>query len=146
MPSLRHLLTLLTLLPLTLAATLAQAEDWPAPIKQIEAKGAKILGKFDAPSGLTGYAAQYQNRGMALYLTADGNSVLAGNHEIDSSTDDQRGRTPYLNVFGPQRFRRSSSWIGPNGVCSVEPCTVAGRKFIGGEPMKPATNRLTGCS
>ena len=76
MPSLRHLLTLL---PLTLAATLAQAEDWPAPIKQIEAKGAKILGKFDAPSGLTGYAAQYQNRGMALYLTADGKSVLAGN-------------------------------------------------------------------
>src|SRR5471032_1058478 len=76
MPRLRHLLTLL---PLTLAATLAQAEDWPAPIKQIEAKGAKILGKFDAPSGLTGYAAQYQNRGMALYLTADGKSVIAGN-------------------------------------------------------------------
>src|SRR5476651_1369840 len=76
MPRLRHLLTLL---PLTLAATLAQAEDWPAPIKQIEAKGAKIIGKFDAPSGLTGYAAQYQNRGMALYLTADGKSVIAGN-------------------------------------------------------------------
>ena len=26
------------------------------------------------------------------------------------------------------------------------PFGVAGRKFIGGEPMKPATNRLTGCS
>ena len=76
MPRLRHLLTLL---PLTLAATLAQAEDLPAPIKQIEAKGAKIIGKFDAPSGLTGYAAQYQNRGMALYLTADGKHVIAGN-------------------------------------------------------------------
>ena len=50
MPSLRHLLTLL---PLMAAATLVQAEDWPAPIKQIEAKGAKIIGKFDAPSGLT---------------------------------------------------------------------------------------------
>ncbi|MGY2290042.1 thiol:disulfide interchange protein DsbG [Pseudomonas sp. SDO528_S397] len=76
MPRLRHLLTLL---PLTLAATLAQAEDWPAPIKQIEAKGAKIIGTFDAPSGLKGYAAQYQNRGMALYLTADGKHVIAGN-------------------------------------------------------------------
>ncbi len=76
MPRLRHLLTLL---PLSLAATLAQAEDWPAPIKQIEAKGAKIIGKFDAPGGLTGYAAQYQNRGMALYLTADGKNVIAGN-------------------------------------------------------------------
>lgn len=47
MPRLRHLLTLL---PLTLAATLAQADDWPAPIKQIEAKGARILGTFDAPA------------------------------------------------------------------------------------------------
>ena len=33
-----------------------------------------------------------------------GYSVLAGNHDIDSSTDDQRGRTPYLDAFGPQRF------------------------------------------
>ena len=47
MPRLRHLLTLL---PLTLAAALAQAEDLPAPIKQIEAKGAKIISKFDAPA------------------------------------------------------------------------------------------------
>lgn len=84
MPRLRHLLTLL---PLTLAATLAHAEDWPAPIKQIEAKGAKIIGKFDAPSGLTGYAAQYQNRGMALYLTADGKSVIAGNLYDANGTD-----------------------------------------------------------
>ena len=47
MPRLRHLLTLL---PLTLAATLAQAEDWPAPIKQIEAKGAKILASSTRPA------------------------------------------------------------------------------------------------
>ena len=31
----------------------------------------------------------------------------------------------------------SSSWL---------PFTRAGTKFMGGEPMKPATNRLTGCS
>ena len=55
-----------------------QAEELPPAIKKIEAKGAKIVGSFDAPSGLKGYAAQYQNRGMALYLTADGN-VLVGN-------------------------------------------------------------------
>ena len=55
-----------------------QAEELPPAIKKIEAKGAKIVGSLDAPSGLKGYAAQYQNRGMALYLTADGN-VLVGN-------------------------------------------------------------------
>lgn len=78
MPRLRHLLTL------AVAATLSQApllhaEELPAAIKKIEAKGAKIVGTFEAPDGLRGYAAQYQNRGMALYLTPDGQHVLLGN-------------------------------------------------------------------
>src|SRR5450830_1531342 len=112
MPRLRHLLTLL---PLTLAATLAQAEDWPAPIKQIEAKGAKILGKFDAPSGLTGYAAQYQNRGMALYLTADGKSVLAGNL-YDAQGNDLSSAPLEKLVYAPMAKEvwakmEKSSWI-----------------------------------
>lgn len=64
---------------LTLQSTLLQAEELPAPIKALEAKGATIKGSFDAPGGLKGYAAQYQNQGMALYLTPDGKHVLAGN-------------------------------------------------------------------
>jgi thiol:disulfide interchange protein DsbG len=60
------------------AATL-HAEELPAPIKALQDKGATIKGSFDAPGGLKGYAAQYQNQGMALYLTADGKHVLAGN-------------------------------------------------------------------
>ena len=112
MPRLRHLLTLL---PLTLAATLAQAEDLPAPIKQIEAKGAKIIGKFDAPSGLTGYAAQYQNRGMALYLTADGNSVIAGNL-YDAQGNDLSTQPLEKLVYAPMAKQvwakmENSSWI-----------------------------------
>ena len=61
-----------------LQSPVLQAEELPPAIKKIEAKGAKIIGSFDAPGGLRGYAAQYQNRGMALYLTPDGN-VLVGN-------------------------------------------------------------------
>ena len=38
-------------------------------------------------------------------------SVLAGNHDINSSTTDQRGPTPYLDTMGPQRFKRSPSFI-----------------------------------
>jgi thiol:disulfide interchange protein DsbG len=71
--------------PLTLAlgfallqAPLLQAEELPQAIKMIEKKGARIVGSFDAPDGLRGYAAQYQNRGMTLYLTADGKHVLVG--------------------------------------------------------------------
>ncbi len=78
MPRLRHLLTLAVAATLS-QAPLLQAEELPAAIKKIEAKGAKIIGTFDAPDGLRGYAAQYQNRGMALYLTPDGQHVLLGN-------------------------------------------------------------------
>ena len=78
MPRLHHLLTL-AFAGALLQAPLLQAEELPAAIQKIEAKGAKIVGTFEAPNGLRGYAAQYQNRGMALYLTPDGKHVLLGN-------------------------------------------------------------------
>jgi len=68
-------------LTLTLGLIVSQAvvaEDLPKAVQQIEAKGVKIKGSFDAPDGLRGYAAQYQGRGMALYLTPDGKHVLVG--------------------------------------------------------------------
>ncbi|MNF90203.1 Thiol:disulfide interchange protein DsbG precursor [compost metagenome] len=70
-------------LPLTLtfgllASQAAMAETLPKAVQQMEAKGVKIKGSFDAPNGLRGYAAEYQNRGMALYLTPDGKHVLVG--------------------------------------------------------------------
>ncbi|WP_449434141.1 thiol:disulfide interchange protein DsbG [Pseudomonas putida] len=72
---------LTALLPLTLAMLAAptlQAEELPKAIQQLQAKGAVIKGSFDAPNGLRGYAAQYQNNGIALYLTPDGKHVLVG--------------------------------------------------------------------
>lgn len=68
----------LSLAALLLHGPLLQAEELPAAIQKIQDKGATIVGRFDAPSGLQGYAAQYQKRGMALYLTADGKNVLVG--------------------------------------------------------------------
>ncbi len=55
-----------------------QAEDLPKAIQQLQAKGAEIKGSFDAPNGLRGYAAEYQNNALALYLTPDGKHVLVG--------------------------------------------------------------------
>ncbi|MFD7026102.1 hypothetical protein [Promicromonospora sukumoe] len=42
-------------------------------------------------------------------------SVLAGNHDV--SGDDQRGDSPYLRTFGPQRFSRMKTYGGssPDG-------------------------------
>ncbi|MCW2267342.1 Thiol:disulfide interchange protein DsbG precursor [compost metagenome] len=70
-------------LPLTftlglLASQAVIAEDLPKAVQQMEAKGVKIKGSFDAPNGLRGYAGEYQSRGMALYLTPDGKHVLVG--------------------------------------------------------------------
>jgi hypothetical protein len=59
-------------------------------------------------------------------------SVLAGNHDIRSSTDDQRGSTPYLRVFGPQRFAKSPTFGGasPDGYNSYHVLRAGGREWL----------------
>lgn len=47
----------MSLLALPAAASLA--EELPEPINTVEARGVIIIGRFDAPSGLQGYAARY---------------------------------------------------------------------------------------
>ncbi|MGW7364201.1 LamG-like jellyroll fold domain-containing protein [Streptomyces sp. NPDC054841] len=61
-----------------------------------------------------------------------GYSVLAGNHDIDSRTDDQRGRTPYLDAFGPQRLRRLRTFGGasPDGYNTYHRFRAAGREWL----------------
>lgn len=71
LPVMISVLTLLTV-------PLLQAQEWPAPIKAVEARGAEIIQRFDAPGGLQGYAARFNGQGVALYLTADGEHVLVG--------------------------------------------------------------------
>ncbi|MFF0725273.1 metallophosphoesterase [Streptomyces sp. NPDC004134] len=51
----------------------------------------------------------------ATFRTLDGSvpySVLAGNHDVDGSKDDQRGDSPYLGAFGPDRYRRMETYRG----------------------------------
>lgn len=64
-----------TWLGLTLAA---QAKDWPAPIKALEAQGVEVIGTFAAPGGLTGYAGMVDQQPLAIYLTADGKQAIVG--------------------------------------------------------------------
>jgi len=66
---------LVFLLGITLAA---QAKDWPAPIKALEAQGAEVIGTFAAPGGLTGYAGMIEQHPLAIYLTADGKQAIIG--------------------------------------------------------------------
>ncbi|MFF7259175.1 LamG-like jellyroll fold domain-containing protein [Streptomyces sp. NPDC008159] len=61
-----------------------------------------------------------------------GYSVLAGNHDVRSSTDDQRGPTPYLDVFGPDRFegRRTFGGASPDGYNSFHLFEAGGRQWM----------------
>ncbi|MER5225682.1 LamG-like jellyroll fold domain-containing protein [Streptomyces flaveus] len=61
-----------------------------------------------------------------------GYSVLAGNHDVKSSTDDQRGPTPYLDAFGPQRFKDKPTFGGasPDGYNTFHLFKAAGRQWL----------------
>ncbi|MEU6801610.1 LamG-like jellyroll fold domain-containing protein [Streptomyces neyagawaensis] len=61
-----------------------------------------------------------------------GYSVLAGNHDVRPSTDDQRGRTPYLDVFGPDRFKGGRTFGGasPDGYNSFHLFEAGGREWM----------------
>lgn len=106
------------LLPLTLAllATPAvYAEDLPKAVQQLQAKGAVIKGSFDAPNGMRGYAAEYQNNGLALYLTPDGKHVLVGNL-FDEQGKDLTAEPLQKLVYGPMTKAfwgkmEQSAWI-----------------------------------
>ncbi|MBZ3905100.1 LamG-like jellyroll fold domain-containing protein [Streptomyces griseiscabiei] len=61
-----------------------------------------------------------------------GYSVLAGNHDVRSSTDDQRGPTPYLDAFGPSRFKGKPTFGGasPDGYNSFHLFEAGGRQWM----------------
>ena len=98
-----------------LAAPALHAEDLPAPIRAIQDKGAEIKGRFDAPDGLKGYAAEYRGQGMGLYLTPGGQHVLVGSL-YDAKGEDLSA--PHLDelVYGPMSKAvwsklEQSAWI-----------------------------------
>ncbi|MFC4465604.1 LamG-like jellyroll fold domain-containing protein [Streptomyces xiangluensis] len=61
-----------------------------------------------------------------------GYSVLAGNHDVRSSTNDQRGPTPYLEAFGPQRFKGKPTFGGasPDGYNTFHLFKAGGRQWL----------------
>lgn len=82
-----------------------------------------------------GAQAEFDAAGKAFELLdrrGVGYSVLAGNHDIGSSTDDQRGSTPYLTTFGPPRFRGSRTFGGasPDGYNTFHVFEAGGREWL----------------
>ena len=71
-----HVLAILLALPTQVLA--AEAKNWPAPIKALEAEGVEVVGTFKAPGGLTGYAGLAGMQPLAIYLTGDGKHAIVG--------------------------------------------------------------------
>ncbi|WP_239690960.1 thiol:disulfide interchange protein DsbG [Chromobacterium sphagni] len=89
-------------LPFSLSALAAQAQPLPAPIKALEQQGYEILDSFQAPGGLTGYAALYLSRPQTIYLTPDGKQAIVG------AMTDERGQK--WNQAGLDRQFGAAVW------------------------------------
>ena len=97
------------------AALAAQPENWPAPIKALQAQGLEVVGRFDAPGGLQGYAAMMQQQPLAIYVTPDGKQAIVGTMIDAKGTDLSQAPLDRL-VSKPMTERtwgqlEKSSWI-----------------------------------
>lgn len=98
-----------------LSAPLGVAEELPAAVRAVEARGAEIMGSFDAPGGLKGYAARFNGQGIALYLTPDGEHVVVGSLINAQGEDLSRPALEQLvyEPMGKEMWQRldDSTWI-----------------------------------
>lgn len=69
-------------LALALTASSAIAEELPGElppaVQYLADEGFEIVSSFDAPAGMTGYAARAPGQDVMLYATPDGSHVIAG--------------------------------------------------------------------
>lgn len=97
-------------------AGLSFAQDYPAPIEAMRDKGVEILDTFTAPSGLNGYAALYQGRPLAIYLTADKQHALIGSlldaegNDLTSAVIDEKINRPQSKVIW-EKLEKESHWV-----------------------------------
>lgn len=59
-------------------AALANAAEYPAPVAALQARGIEIVGRFDAPGGMSGFAALMESQPLSIYVTPDGKHAVVG--------------------------------------------------------------------
>jgi hypothetical protein len=90
------------------------------------------LGDLTQNGGQAGEFAAIGRSFAALDRAGAAYSVLAGNHDVNSSTNDQRGDTPYLRTFGPGRFAGAATFAGASPDCynTAHVFRAAGRRWL----------------
>lgn len=87
----------------------------PAPIQALANEGVKIVGSFEAPNGLTGYAATYHGQPVTVYVTPDGQHAVIGTM-IDAQGHDLSAAPLKRLVSGPKYQKawqrlKDSTWV-----------------------------------
>ncbi len=70
--------TWLFLIACVICASGAQAQEYPAPIKALVARGITIMGTMQAPPGFKGYVGEFSGQLTPVYLLPDGQTVTIG--------------------------------------------------------------------
>lgn len=91
------------------------AADYPAPIEALQQEGLEVHGEFEAPNGMTGYAASHRGQPMTIFVTADGEHAIVGNL-IDSQANNLSQAPLERLVQGPMddalwQDLGNSAWI-----------------------------------
>lgn len=87
----------------------------PAPIKALTNEGLKMVGRFKAPDGLTGYAATYQGHPVTVYVTPDGQHAIIGTM-IDGQGNDLSA-APLKRLVSEPKYQKAwrklehSTWV-----------------------------------
>lgn len=90
---------------IALAASLPTSADaLPQPMQELEQQGFTFHGQFDAPGGLTGYAASASGQTVAAYLTQDGQHAVVGTL-IDAQGNNVAADTLQKLVNGPKNAK-----------------------------------------
>ena len=101
-----------------------EAEDHPAPIEALEEEGLEVHGEFDAPGGLSGFAASHRGQPMTIFVTEDGEHAIVGNL-IDADANNLSEAPLERLVRGPQdettwQSLEDSAWIADGATSSGE--------------------------
>lgn len=103
--------------PAAPSAAAAKATDAPPPaLKGLEKHGFELVGQFDAPGGLRGYAGMVGgHQPVAAYVTADGQQVLVGTM-FDAQGNDVSAAALETVVAAPMTERTwakldASAWV-----------------------------------
>lgn len=96
----RLMAVLIGLVMTTAAAAEEETASYPPAVQRVVDQGVEITSKFDAPGGLTGYAAKNNGKDLIFYSTADGQYIVLG-PVIDAEGRNLSARHAEQHLPGP---------------------------------------------